>query len=211
MSPPTVTLPTRERLLAAAEDLMAERPAHELTVRDITARAGTNVAAIGYHFGSREDLLLEALRRVLVRVTEERRAAIDALPAEAGLDEVVRAWLAPSLDALTAQGDHGASWRVLARAFHSAGPLLARLADEMRPDLEETLRGRLATLLPHLDPAELAWRQGATIGLAGFLGSSGAALLSADPDAIAPDRFVSYVAGALRAPATTGRPDADLT
>jgi AcrR family transcriptional regulator len=196
---------TRERLLDATEALLAERAEHELTVRDITARAGANVAAIGYHFGSRDELVAAAMRRVIGRLTEERRAELRALPEDADLEAVVCAWLAPALAALRDGGaGEGGDWRVLARSFAAAGPVLVSLAAELRPEVEVTLVGRLARLLPHLGAEELAWRQAATLGLAGFLGSSGGPLLAARGGEQAAEHFVAYVVGALRAPAAGG-------
>jgi AcrR family transcriptional regulator len=202
--PTRQTPATRDRLLDATEALLAERAEHEITVRDITARASANVAAVGYHFGSRDQLVVATLRRVIARVTEERRADMEHLAEDADLDAVVRAWLAPALVALEGRDDQAADWRILARTFLSGSPLLAGLAAESRPDVEQTLTRRLAALLPHLDASELAWRHAATLGLAGFLGSTGGALLAAHGRERAGDRFVAYVVGALSAPAGDG-------
>ena len=53
---------TKDRLLAAASQLFAERGFDRTTVRDIAARAGVNVAAGNYHYGSKKALYLEVLR-----------------------------------------------------------------------------------------------------------------------------------------------------
>ena len=52
---------TKTALLAAAQQLIVERGYAGATVRELAAAAGTNVAAINYHFGSREKLLNEAV------------------------------------------------------------------------------------------------------------------------------------------------------
>ena len=53
---------TKARLLAAASDLFAERGFHGTKARDIAERAGVNLAASNYHYGSKRELYLEVLR-----------------------------------------------------------------------------------------------------------------------------------------------------
>ena len=60
--PPSATPDTRERLTSAAATLFADHGFHGTTIRDIALRAGANVAAGHYHFGSKERLYLEVLR-----------------------------------------------------------------------------------------------------------------------------------------------------
>lgn len=62
---------TRDRLLAAAAALFAERGFHATTVRDIAARAGVNLAAGNYHYGSKKALYLEVLRAQFSAVQAE--------------------------------------------------------------------------------------------------------------------------------------------
>lgn len=57
-----IQLDTRQRLLEAAAQVFAEKGFHAASVRDIVERAGANVAAVNYHFGSKEALYLEVLR-----------------------------------------------------------------------------------------------------------------------------------------------------
>lgn len=68
---------TRDRLIAAASELFAERGFHATTVRDIAARAGVNLAAGNYHYGSKKALYLEVLRGQFaeIRAMLERRSA----------------------------------------------------------------------------------------------------------------------------------------
>jgi len=68
---------TKDRLLAAATELFAERGFHVTTARDIAARAGVNLAASNYHYGSKQDLYVEVLRRQFVEIRAElaRRGA----------------------------------------------------------------------------------------------------------------------------------------
>jgi len=69
---------TRKRLIAAASTLFAERGFHGTKVRDIAARAGVNLAAGNYHYGSKKALYLEVLRAQFAetRAMLKRRGAV---------------------------------------------------------------------------------------------------------------------------------------
>ena len=66
-------LETRERLLKAAERLIAERGYKKVTVRDICRAARANVAAVNYHFGDKEGLYRELLQIAIDVVREIER------------------------------------------------------------------------------------------------------------------------------------------
>ena len=72
---------TRQRLLSATRTCLATKGFAATTSRDIAAEAGANLAAITYHFGSKDRLVAEALL------------------------ETLRAWLQPTLDVLRGDGD----------------------------------------------------------------------------------------------------------
>ena len=59
---------TRKRLIAAASELFAERGFHATTARDIARRAGVNLAAGHYHYGSKKDLYLEVLQAQFAQI-----------------------------------------------------------------------------------------------------------------------------------------------
>jgi AcrR family transcriptional regulator len=70
---------TKERLIAAARDLMIERNAAEFSLQEVAARSGLNSALVKYHFGNKDGLLLAILQqdsgRALARM--ERLVARD--------------------------------------------------------------------------------------------------------------------------------------
>ncbi len=72
---------TRQRLLLAAGELFAEKGFGDTSVRDIAQKAGANVAAMNYHFSSKENLFLETVRFALARMTSIRRESLAAAPA----------------------------------------------------------------------------------------------------------------------------------
>jgi AcrR family transcriptional regulator len=71
----------RTRLLQAARTLLREREYGNISARDLVAASGTNLGSIGYHFGSKEALLNEAIGLAL----EDWAQAIgDAIRVDAG-------------------------------------------------------------------------------------------------------------------------------
>ena len=74
---------TRSRILDAAEMLLVQHGLEATTLRMITAEAQANLAAVNYHFGSKEALIEAVFRRRLTWLNEQRIAALDAFEAEA--------------------------------------------------------------------------------------------------------------------------------
>ncbi len=97
---------TRERILDAAERLFARHGFEGASVREITAAAGCNVAAVNYHFGSKENLYREVFRRRLAalrelrlrRLREALEAAGDAATVELVVESATRAFLEPLVE-----------------------------------------------------------------------------------------------------------------
>lgn len=80
----------RDKLLAAARELLREREYGAITARDLVAASNTNLGSIGYHFGSKDGLLYAAIGDAL---EEWSQATIDACAhvASAGPDTLVTA------------------------------------------------------------------------------------------------------------------------
>ncbi|HVZ13903.1 MAG TPA: helix-turn-helix domain-containing protein, partial [Bauldia sp.] len=67
---------TKERILTAAEQLFAQRGFDGASLRQLTAAAGVNLAAVNYHFGSKDRLVEEVFRRRLDSLNAHRLAAL---------------------------------------------------------------------------------------------------------------------------------------
>jgi AcrR family transcriptional regulator len=94
---------TKDRILDAAEALLGERGPGETSLRDITAAAGVNLAAVNYHFQSKDHLLRAVVDRRIVPLNLRRLELLDAAEAAAGkrgpgLTKVLEAFLFPPLD-----------------------------------------------------------------------------------------------------------------
>jgi AcrR family transcriptional regulator len=149
----------REDLLAGALECLKTKGWTRTTVRDIAAAAGVNHAAIGYHFGSREALLIEAFGQAMDEWGAESEAAIRAaLSPDAGPREQYEAfwrqviasyaanrWLWLATVEAAVQAEHSPKLRELlaasmrqGRAGLAAG-LLRVAEDTLDPQAEQTL------------------------------------------------------------------------
>jgi AcrR family transcriptional regulator len=151
---------TKERILSAAEALFAQFGFAGTSLRQVTSRADVNLAAVNYHFGSKENLVNEVFRR---RMDEMSQARLDALAAarQAGenrLEAVLSAFIEPAL-ALTLDRQGGSAFvRVLARAYAEKNERLRKfLSDNYGHVLREFSRA-LAECLPALSKEQLYWR-----------------------------------------------------
>src|SRR3954471_3227822 len=86
---------TKLRILDTAERLFAESGFAATSLRQIISEAGVNLAAVHYHFGSKDELLDAVVTRKAAPVNEERLALLDGLPAEAGIPAILDAFLTP--------------------------------------------------------------------------------------------------------------------
>ena len=87
------TSATRERVFAAAVELIAEQGFSGTTVDEIAGRAGVAKGTVFYNFGSKEQLFAELLRHGVGRLVTRLRTTIEGLHGQAALDALVRAEL----------------------------------------------------------------------------------------------------------------------
>ena len=93
---------TKTEILNAAEDLFAARGPNAVSLRQIISRAKVNLAAIHYHFGSKESLLQAVLSRRLVPLNDERLTLLEIFERESGgraipLPKILEALVGPAL------------------------------------------------------------------------------------------------------------------
>src|SRR5204863_5155785 len=92
---------TRARILNVAEELFGERGLDRVSIRDITNTARVNLAAINYHFGSKEDLIAAVFERRVVPVNQARLTALDAVEQSAKrhpkLEDILEAFIRPAV------------------------------------------------------------------------------------------------------------------
>lgn len=84
----------REALLDGARRCLEEKGYARTTARDIVAASGTNLASIGYHFGSKESLLNEAIGQAFEEWTERVGEIVFAEAGASPLEQMQASWIA---------------------------------------------------------------------------------------------------------------------
>lgn len=140
---------TKQRLLAVARQIFAEKGVKEATVRDICGLAGANVAAVNYHFGGKERLFMAVLADHLA--TAKVRFPVDmGLPPEAPARDRLVAYIRSLLHKLLGDGDplHEKLGALLTSEFLSPSELFDDLMDRFIAPQHEVLLGIVRELTP---------------------------------------------------------------
>jgi AcrR family transcriptional regulator len=195
---------TAARLRAATEELLLEQGQAATTLRDITQRASANVAAVGYHFGSKDALVSLVYGDALHEVSEVQRRRLDELPDGAPLEDLVRIWLAPALDPAATGSRDARLWGLIQRGMVERSPGLLENLGSVRDLVDVHLINRLAAALPHLGREELMLRHNAVLGAVGAFASGSLSPAEGPPAAESVSMLVAWVVGGLRAPAASG-------
>jgi AcrR family transcriptional regulator len=150
---------TKERILTAAEALFAQRGFEGASLRQLTAAAGVNLAAVNYHFGSKDNLVEEVFKRRLDQLNARRLAALRQIAGqpETTLEDLLGAFIRPALD-LSHDGGGGLFMRVLARAFAEHDDSLRKFLSDNYGHVMRQFTTEFARMLPHLSKEELYWR-----------------------------------------------------
>lgn len=166
-----MTLDTRERLLEAAERLFARNGYAGTSLRQVTRAADANIAAVNYHFGSKEQLLTAVLDRVVGGINAERLELLDAAEAAAApgpvsVEDVLIAFLLPDLHTLEAlRARDPLLPRFVTRMYTEGSELMAEMMGRQFTDVQERFYAALAAALPELELDELAWRLRLVVGI----------------------------------------------
>jgi AcrR family transcriptional regulator len=160
--------------VAAASELLAAHGESALTVRAVSQAAGANVAAVKYHFGSRDGLIAEVDAQETRPVAEAQRAALEALGPGSPAGAWVRAWAAPLIEvAVSGTPDARRLGRLIGQG-HSLP--LGELDTSVRDAVAEATRlllDGLEAALPGVPRAELVLRLAlAASALAGLAGGA---------------------------------------
>lgn len=151
---------TKDRILGAAEELFAQFGFAGTSLRQVTSLADVNIAAVNYHFGSKENLVNEVFRRRMDEMSANRlsalKAALEQHPGQ--LEPILAAFVEPALAMAQDRHGGGAFVRVVARAYAEKNDNLRKfLSDHYGHVLREFAKA-IATAVPGLSKEELYWR-----------------------------------------------------
>lgn len=151
---------TKDRILGAAEELFAQHGFAGTSLRQVTSRADVNIAAVNYHFGSKENLVNEVFRRRMDEMTGLRlrslREAKEKHPGE--LEPILAAFIEPALAMAQDRHGGGAFVRVIARAYAEKNDSLRRFLSEHYGHVLREFAKAIAACVPGLSKEQLYWR-----------------------------------------------------
>jgi len=155
---------TKERILGAAEQLFADRGFPVTSMRDITQEAGVNLAAVNYHFGSKEALLIAVVKRTIEPVNRARLDQLDKLEATSGglpvpTEHIVRAFLNPPFKKWCECGRNDPKFlKFLGRIHAEVDQELRAKFIEQFDTIDQRFSAAFQRSLPDLKPVEVHWR-----------------------------------------------------
>ena len=193
----------------AAERLFAERGIDAVSLRTINTEAGYSVAALHYHFGTRDGLVTALLQRAQPAMFQQRAAMVSALASQPQpqLQAIVEALVYPlTAGMLENFRESVAQLRFLVRLSFDRSPYLAKTLD----DSVALFRPLLRRALPHLDARTLTrrWRFAADLAQHALANALEVHIEAAASDGV-PTRaqleqfrrdLVAFISGGLRAP-----------
>lgn len=195
---------TKQKILDTAERLFAEQGYGAVSLRQIIGDAEVNLAAIHYHFGSKQELLDEVIMRKAAPVNSERLARLESLEGTPGapptVERILEAFLMPMAEA--AHG-HPEFCRLMGR-MQAEGILTEVVLRNFQPMLSRFIAA-LRKAVPDLPENEFRWR-------VHFMQGSIAHTMSSDPMPLAGaedvggfpgriERLIAFLTGGFHGPA----------
>ena len=159
---------TKAQVLTAAERLFALHGFQNVSVRDITAEAGVNLASVNYHFGSKDALLFEIFRRRTSELNRDRarmlHEAADRHGGKPPVREILRAFFEPPMRWSSPDNARRISVQFIIRARSEGNEAMREV---LRTDVSHLRRfsDALMAARPDLPPEEVYWRMHFVLGL----------------------------------------------
>ena len=155
---------TAEKILDTAERLFADEGTAAVSLRKIICKAGVNIAAVHYHFGSKEELIKAVFHRRLSAINEVRLNKLSELREKHAdkpipIEELLRAFLSPAI-AFSDNKEKGGGhfFRLAARAHSEPDPAVQQVLFAELKDVIDAYIKELERSLPKLSNIERSMR-----------------------------------------------------
>lgn len=173
--PAVATQPdTKQRILDAAERLFAREGYNNTSLRAITGEADVNLAAVNYHFGSKEALLEAVFERRLVPLNQVRRQRLEIVGETAQREErrpspreTLAAFIEPTLAFRESAAGAGEFSNLVGRAIIDPDDTVRKIFLHHIEPIFHLLFDTLREALPDLPPDKLFWRVQFSLGAMG--------------------------------------------
>jgi AcrR family transcriptional regulator len=148
----------------AAERLFAAHGFRATSLRAITSAADANLGAVNYHFSSKDDLILEVLRRRMGPLNAQRIALLQKYESDAGgkplpVERVLEALFRPAVELMAQSGKRGRYFvRLLAQCLAEPGAFLQPLVQEEFAERNRRFHAAMKRALANLSSDEIHWR-----------------------------------------------------
>jgi AcrR family transcriptional regulator len=163
---------TKQCILDAAERLFALHGYHNTSLRKITGEADVNLAAVNYHFGSKEALLKAIFEYHLTPLNQTRQENLKAVHEQAlrqgkipQVADIIRAFIEPTLRYRDSKNGTNYFIALVGRAMAETDDTVRNLFLHQVKPLGIQLFEILAEALPDLQPERLYWRLQFTVGV----------------------------------------------
>lgn len=203
---------TRERILDAAESLFADDGFRNVSLRRITKDAGVNLAAVNYHFGSKDSLVSEVLMRVISPINEERLRLLDEAEANAAgealeIETLLECMIRPVVNQLEQSGhNHSVYLKLAGRCLSEPAENFSETLTELFREVSARFMATAAQSLPGVEEEDLFWRMHFSVGTMIYALTHGDRIVLFSEGAIALpeaeeilERLISFIAAGLRA------------
>jgi AcrR family transcriptional regulator len=195
---------TKTRILDAAEKLFGQNGFDATSLRDITTEAQVNLAAVNYHFQSKESLIDAVIIRRIEPVSRRRMEMLDVAGPSPSLEQVIEAFVSPVLEA-----DVLRAVPMIGRVFADPTQFAVRILGEHLAPVRRRFDEAFSAALPGLPAEERFWRVHFMAGAMTHLLAFWEVLPRMTPLAIEPlnrqqavSRLVRFLAAGFRAPIT---------
>jgi len=197
---------TKSRILDSAEKLFGMNGFDATSLRDITTAADVNLAAINYHFQSKDSLIDAIVARRIEPVNKKRFELLDAAGPHPTVEQILTAFMAPVM-----QVKVDAVVPLIGRILSNPELFVERVFHTHLAPVSQRFVEALCKTLPDLPPSEILWRIHFSVGVLThtmlwgriFPKITNGVCDISDREALV-DRAVRFVSAGFRAPASKG-------